>query len=391
MVVGGFEERQRLVSEPFRLIRRDVTGQRAHVRGDGPSQRRSDTVLRSLGARCRSVGSLDRLREIRCQKDQVDLEMDVEPVRPCQLKAAFQQTGCGREVGPQPRTLRGDRQVVAGGQRELLVGPAELVEVAARLLEVVAEDLVQLDQALAVLLEPGGEAPVEVGAGRLGEGVVGGVADQQVAEAEGVLAREQRPVRADQPLAHERSQAGRHLGLLRTERLHGASVEDLSLDRAPLEHASLCRFELVEAGGEQRPQGGRDDHLAVCLAGHRQHLLDEERVTARRASDPLAQRPGDTLGDQLLNLVLGQRLEPKRHRPGRVALRQLRPRHAKQQHRRARRKERHVLDQVAKRLLAPLDVIEHDHERRLRRSLLQRLAERPGDLLRRRRRLAFAE
>src|SRR5205823_14711034 len=103
-------------------------------------------------------------------------------------------------VSASPGTLAGGREVVAGGQRELPVGPTELVEVAARLLEVVAEDLIQLDQALAVLLEPGGEAPMEVGAGRLGEGVVGGVADQQVAEAEGVLAREQRPVRADQPL-----------------------------------------------------------------------------------------------------------------------------------------------------------------------------------------------
>ena len=50
-----------------------------------------------------------------------------------------------------------------------------------------------------------------------------------------------------------------------------------------------------------------------------------------------------------------------------------------------------MLDQVAQRLLAPLDVIEHDHERPLSRSLLQRLAERPGDLLRRDRRLALAQ
>ena len=36
---------------------------------------------------------------------------------------------------------------------------------------------------------------------------------------------------------------------------------------------------------EQRLQRGRDDHLAVRLAGHRQHLLDEERVAARGARD----------------------------------------------------------------------------------------------------------
>jgi hypothetical protein len=50
-----------------------------------------------------------------------------------------------------------------------------------------------------------------------------------------------------------------------------------------------------------------------------------------------------------------------------------------------------VLDQVAKRLLAPLDVIEHDHERPLRGSLLERLAKGPGDLLRRRLGLGFTQ
>ena len=39
-----------------------------------------------------------------------------------------------------------------------------------------------------------------------------------------------------------------------------------------------------------------------------------------------------------------------------------------------------MLDQVEERLLAPLDVVEHDDERRL---LLEQLPERPRDLLRR--------
>ena len=45
-----------------------------------------------------------------------------------------------------------------------------------------------------------------------------------------------------------------------------------------------------------------------------------------------------------------------------------------------------MLDQVEERLLAPLDVVEDDDHRPLRRGLLERLAEGPGDLLRRRRR-----
>ena len=125
---------------------------------------------------------------------------------------------------------------------------------------------------------------------------------QEVAEAERVLAGEQRPVGPDQLLADERGQARRHLGLLGCERLHGAAVEDLALDRAPLEHAPLGRLELIQARREQRLQRGRDDHVAVRLAGHRQHLLDEERVAAGGARDLVAQLAGDLLRDQLVDV-----------------------------------------------------------------------------------------
>ena len=105
-------------------------------------------------------------------------------------------------------------------------------------------------------------------------------------------------------------------------------MEHLALDRTPLEHAALGRLELIQARREQRLQGGRNDHLALSLAGHRQHLLDEERVAARGASDPLTQLNGDALRDQLFDVHVAQRLEPERHRPGGVALAQLRPRQA---------------------------------------------------------------
>ena len=61
--------------------------------------------------------------------------------------------------------------------------------------EVVAEELVQFDELGPVLLQPGCEALVEVRPGRFRERVVGGVADEDVAEAEAVLAREQRLLR----------------------------------------------------------------------------------------------------------------------------------------------------------------------------------------------------
>ena len=50
-----------------------------------------------------------------------------------------------------------------------------------------------------------------------------------------------------------------------------------------------------------------------------------------------------------------------------------------------------MLDQVEERRLAPLDVVEHDHERPLLRRVLHGLAEGPRDLLGRSRRVALAE
>ena len=108
-----------------------------------------------------------------------------------------------------------------------------------------------------MLVEPVGEAGVQVGADRLGEGVVGGVADQQVAEAVAVVARELGAVGPDELVAHERGEPGRDLRLLGGERLDGAAVEDLTLDRAALEHPALRLVELVEPGRQQRLQRRR--------------------------------------------------------------------------------------------------------------------------------------
>ena len=146
-----------------------------------------------------------------------------------------------------------------------------------------------------MLLEPGGEALVQLGAGRLGEGVVGGVADQQVAEAEAVLAGELRPVGADQLAPDERGQAWRHLRLLGGECLDGAAVEDLALDRAALEHPPLGRVELVEPRRQQRLQRRRHLDLVPGLLRHRDHLADEERVAGGRGRDPRPQLPGTSV------------------------------------------------------------------------------------------------
>ncbi len=84
-----------------------------------------------------------------------------------------------------------------------------------------------------------------------------------MAEAEGVVAWELRLVGADQRLSDERGQAWSHLRVVGRQCLDGAAVEDLALDRAAFEHASLGRIELIQARAEQRLQGGWDGHVAV--------------------------------------------------------------------------------------------------------------------------------
>jgi hypothetical protein len=87
-------------------------------------------------------------------------------------------------------------------------------------------------------------------------------------------------------------------------------MEDLAFDGSPLEHAPLGRLELIQARGEQRLQRRWDDHLTLRLAGHGQHLFDEERVAARGASDFPAQVIGYPLRDQLVDGLIAERLEP---------------------------------------------------------------------------------
>src|SRR4051812_38920929 len=117
----------------------------------------------------------------------------------------------------------------------------ELSPVANRLFKVPAGDLVDLGQAGSRVLEPAREPLVQLGAHRLGEAVVGGVADQQVAEAESVAA-ERRRVGADQLLADQSGQARLVRGRewLIDQSAHRQTVEDLPFDRPTLEQLVLA-------------------------------------------------------------------------------------------------------------------------------------------------------
>jgi hypothetical protein len=105
------------------------------------------------------------------------------------------------------------------------LGLSEFAFVASGLLQVVARELVQLDQLSAALFQPGGDARVQLRPSRLRECLVGRIANQQVAEPEGVLARKLRLLGSDESLAHERGESGSHLALFRAERLDGAGTK----------------------------------------------------------------------------------------------------------------------------------------------------------------------
>src|SRR5215217_6755481 len=122
----------------------------------------------------------------------------------------FGQSDRRRDIGAAHRLTGGCRQPFSRTEGELprlVVDRSELRAVAVRLLEVVTDDLVPFGEMLdADLLEPLGKSPMKLGPKLFRHRLVGGVADEQVTEAERVLARQIRPVGPDQLLPDERLQ-----------------------------------------------------------------------------------------------------------------------------------------------------------------------------------------
>ncbi len=129
---------------------------------------------------------------------------------------ALEQVRGGRRVAARerPASRRGQPPGAVGTERAaVVVERPELGQIAMRLLEVVAEDLLVLRRALAVdAVGPLDELLVERGPRALEDRVVGGVANEDVVEAEGVLLRP-RVVRANELLLGERVQVDVELGL----------------------------------------------------------------------------------------------------------------------------------------------------------------------------------
>ena len=136
---------------------------------------------------------------------QIDLELDPRPValleqgRPA--RAGCSRPPCHRGRAHACPQCRASRLPVGEG----CLGRPELGGVEGGLLEVVAEDLLEL-LADALAVEPVGETLVQLGSQPLRHRLVRRVADEDVTEAEAVVAGETRAVGADELLAHEREQ-----------------------------------------------------------------------------------------------------------------------------------------------------------------------------------------
>ena len=166
---------------------------------------------------------------------------------------------------------------------------------------------------------------------------------------------------------------------------------------AALEHRALAGAEAVEARGEQRlDRLGQRPLREPAFQRQRQQLLEEERVALRGLGDARAlirfeRRSTETL-EQRIRLLRGERVEddpvdvraPVEER--RSLLEQLLAREADDRDR-PLALVREVLDELEERRLRPVNVVEHEDERPLARARLAELAEEPGELGRRRRRL----
>ena len=154
---------------------------------------------------------MDRLRALPLPEEplgKLGLEGDVDLAGAPERSSALEKIDRGRVVLSQRGTTSGSSEPSPRGDSEPVVGHSELNRVPVRPLEVVTDDLVQLDEPDTGLLEPACKTGMEIGAARFRESVIGRVTDQDVAEAEAVLAGKLRPVGLDQLLADECGEAG---------------------------------------------------------------------------------------------------------------------------------------------------------------------------------------
>ena len=206
-----------------------------------------------------------------------------------QRRGARQQVGCAVGVARFRGAQAGSRQPASAVGSEavgMAVRPSGAHPAPVSLLEVVTGELV-LDPALEV--QPVDEAFVELRARLLRYGVVGDLADQDVVEAEGILALGRRVAGLDETLVRQLEQDApdcRHVDG-RREVEHGSVPEVATDDGRALEHRPLLFAEQVEATRDERVdrRGHCRQRRSPALACERDQLLREQRIATGKLRD----------------------------------------------------------------------------------------------------------
>ena len=297
-------------------LRSDRSGDRAQA-----SPTRSPAVARALGDGPRT--SERPLRSSRWpgkRVDQVGLEVRGRP-----------QGGTSSSRTLEKRSLRARSRRAparAGPRRRGALAPqlgehpsvrTQLPAVARGLLEMEAEDLVELDEVASALLEPVREALVELGPNRFRQPVIRGIADEQVAEAKGVVAGQLRPVRAGSaPCARVRPVAG---GPSRPRSEPGPRLGGRSPPRPRRARAPSAPSSRAGRGARPAAPGGSAERARPTRLARPSPPSPSGREGFRRPRERSAReaRPA-TLRDQLLDVLSGERLEPERDGPLRTPL-----------------------------------------------------------------------
>ncbi len=203
-----------------------------------------------------------RKRELRHQQPPFGALVGQEVHRP------LEQLEDGGDVLPAVGAVGCLGQEASGPRCELLrvrIGRTQLGSVSVGLLEVIGDDLLVLRQPIhGDSLQPGGESLVQLRASLLCQRLVGGVADEQMAEPVRLVPGERRLVRPHQLHPH---QARQPVGDVRSHRLgsklgHRPAVEGLALHGRPLDHGPLFGAQPVQPRGEQRLDRRWDGELA---------------------------------------------------------------------------------------------------------------------------------
>ena len=340
------EQRQRLPSEPLQLVGRALAILNRACAATDAGERRVDGSSPSAAARSAAASAIAAARARSVQSRAFASSTSRRTSNRCGRVSESARSSSPVAVRQSPRQSArwpADASRSPAAQCDPRSGWPSSSQVARRLLEVVAERSRPARRGSRRAPRASREALVQLGAGRLRQGLVGGVADQEVAEAERVLARKLWPVGTDELAADERRQPRRDLPFPPARapgrRRRWKSSPSTAPRSSTFRSGSSSWSSRAAEQRAQRRRTPRPRHRSGC---HRDHLRQEERVAAGGADDPLAAaRPRRRRREQ--RWPSSSRSGSSRSVAGQrgTALEQLRPRHAEEQ--RAARRSRAAL------------------------------------------------